>query len=102
MVGWVSRKDHGFVAKGLKMIPLSIYKLKISKITNFDICRLIKQYTHFWYSISYLIFSRARWGWRDCATSIVFSIVVTGLLMLMCHIGLIIKNISTDSSYNSR
>ena len=83
------------------MIPLDIYKLKFSKMANFDIFRLIKQYTHFGCSSSYLRFSHVRWYWRDRATSIVLAIVVTGLLELMCHVSLIIEKISIGACSNS-
>ena len=52
-------------------------------------------------SNSYLRSVRVRWGWRDRANSIVLAIIVTGLLVMMRHIGLSIKKIITNaSSYN--
>ena len=101
LFGWVSRKYHGVFDKGLKMSPLDIYKFKFTKIANFDICWLIKQYAHFRCSSIYLRSAYVMWGKRDQDTSIVITIVVTGLLVLMRHIGLIIKTIGTDTSSNS-
>ena len=84
------------------MSPLAIYKFKISKIANFYIFRLIKQYNHFRCISSYIRSYYERWDWYDRATSIFLAIVVTGLLVLMHRIGLKIKIISTDvSSYIS-
>ena len=100
MVGWVSRKYHGFVAKGFTMILLAINKLKISKIYNFYIFRLIKQFTHFWCSSSYLRFACMKWGLRDCAASIIITIIITEILVMILHIGISIKKISTGASYN--
>ena len=101
LFGCVSRKYDGFASKGRTMIPLDIYKFKISKIANFDICRLIKQYTNFWCSNRYLRFYLSRWDWRDRATSIDLATIVPGLLVLTRRIGLSIKKISTDASSNS-
>ena len=42
-----------------------------------------------------------RWGRCDRTTSIILTIVVTEFFVPMRHIGLIIKNISTDVSSNS-
>ena len=41
------------------------------------------------------------WGRCDCATSIIFTIFVTGFLVLMHQIGLSIKESSTTASSNS-
>ena len=101
LVGWVSKKYHGDFTKGLTMSPLAIYKFNFSKMANFDIFPLIKQYTNFGCSSSYLRFSHVRWDLCDRATSVVLSIVVTGLLVLVCHIGLINQKISTGASSNS-
>ena len=70
-------------------------------MANFDIVRLNKQYTNFGCSSSYLRFSYVGWDWRDRATYIVLAIVVTGLLVIMCHVSIIIEKISTGASFIS-
>ena len=57
LVGWFKKKYHGGFAKGLTMSPLDIYKFNFSKMANFDIFWLIKQYINFGCISSYLRFS---------------------------------------------